>query len=210
MVNKMVKTAQEKFWLGEFGDNYAERNNNDTLLAANISFFSKILAHTGNICTILEFGCNVGMNLKALRVLLPQSQLCGIEINKKAVEQLKNWNGNAKVIESSIFNVKIDCCFDMTLIKGVLIHINPERLDDVYTNLYNLSKKYICVAEYYNPSPMTIPYRGHSNRLFKRDFAGELLDKYSDLELVDYGFLYHRDPVFPQDDITWFLLKKNH
>jgi len=29
-----------------------------------------------------------------------------------------------------------------------------------------------------------------------------------DLELVDYGFVYHRDPVFPQDDINWFLMKK--
>jgi spore coat polysaccharide biosynthesis protein SpsF len=26
--------------------------------------------------------------------------------------------------------------------------------------------------------------------------------------LVDYGFAYHRDPNFPQDDITWFLLEK--
>jgi spore coat polysaccharide biosynthesis protein SpsF len=26
--------------------------------------------------------------------------------------------------------------------------------------------------------------------------------------LVDYGFAYHRDPAFPQDDITWFLLEK--
>jgi spore coat polysaccharide biosynthesis protein SpsF len=25
---------------------------------------------------------------------------------------------------------------------------------------------------------------------------------------VDYGFAYRRDPNFPQDDITWFLLEK--
>ena len=39
-------------------------------------------------------------------------------------------------------------------------------------------------------------------------FAGELLDAYPDLELVDYGFQYHRDHNFPADDSTWFLLKK--
>ena len=62
--------------------------------------------------------------------------------------------------------------------------------------------------EYYNPTPVEVTYRGNTGKLFKRDFAGELLDKYSDLELVDYGFIYHRDNCFPQDDITWFLMEK--
>jgi hypothetical protein len=34
------------------------------------------------------------------------------------------------------------------------------------------------------------------------------LDRYPDLDLVDYGFVYHRDPLFPQDDMTWFLLQR--
>jgi spore coat polysaccharide biosynthesis protein SpsF len=55
---------------------------------------------------------------------------------------------------------------------------------------------------------VSIPYRGHEDRLFKRDFAGELLSRFGDLRLIDYGFVYHRDPKFPQDDITWFLLEK--
>ncbi len=51
---------------------------------------------------------------------------------------------------------------------------------------------------------------GYKEKLFKRDFAGELLDTFSDLQLLDYGFLlsHHRDPNFPHDDGTWFLLKK--
>ena len=64
------------------------------------------------------------------------------------------------------------------------------------------------VAEYYNPSPVELPYRGHEGKLFKRDFAGELMDRHSTLTLVDYGFAYHRDNCFPQDDLTWFLLEK--
>jgi len=34
------------------------------------------------------------------------------------------------------------------------------------------------------------------------------LDKYPDLKLVDYGFSYHRDNNFKQDDVSWFLLEK--
>ena len=179
------------------------------LLASNISFFSKIFDRTGKVDSIMEFGCNIGMNLKAIRTLLPESNLSGVEINKRAVDDLNEWKGGANVIEGSILDIELDTRFDLTLIKGVLIHINPERLDDVYTRLYNFSDKYICIAEYYNPTPVTISYRGHDNRLFKRDFAGELMSKYPDLELMDYGFLYQNDPIFPQDDITWFLMRKS-
>lgn len=44
--------------------------------------------------------------------------------------------------------------------------------------------------------------------MIRRDFAGEMLDKYSDLQLVDYGFVCHRDGAFPDDDTNWFLLEK--
>ncbi len=94
------------------------------------------------------------------------------------------------------------------LIKGVLIHINPDHLEQVYNKLYHSSSRYILLCEYYNPVPVSIPYRGHEDRLFKRDFCGELMDSYHDLHLLDYGFLYHRDRHFPQDDLNWFLLEK--
>jgi spore coat polysaccharide biosynthesis protein SpsF len=94
------------------------------------------------------------------------------------------------------------------MIKGVLIHINPDMLGIVYEKLYQLFSHYILIAEYYNPTPVEVNYRGHSSKLFKRDFAGEMLDKYPDLKLLDYGFIYYRDNNFPQGDTNWFLLEK--
>jgi len=55
-----------------------------------------------------------------------------------------------------------------------------------------------------------VNYRGHSDKLFKRDFAGEFMDKFNDVVLLDYGFIYRNDQYFPQDDINWFLMKKNN
>jgi pseudaminic acid biosynthesis-associated methylase len=81
-------------------------------------------------------------------------------------------------------------------------------IKSVYEKLFAASSKYILIGEYYNPSPVSVTYRGHSDRLFKRDFAGEMLDLYPELRLIDYGFCYKRDRSFPQDDITWFLLEK--
>ena len=143
----------------------------------------------------------------ALNNLLPRCELTGVEINSKAANELSKWGG-CNVINESIFDYKDSKKYDLSMIKGVLIHINPDMLNNVYEKLYDSSDRYILVAEYYNPTPVNISYRGYNDRLFKRDFAGEMLDKYSDLELVDYGFLYHRDKYFEQDDINWFLLEK--
>lgn len=200
------KTEQENFWATEFGNAYINRNDDLQIIAGNINLFSKILTKTVGVKSVIEFGSNIGNNLKAIKALIPDSELSAIEINQKAVEILKEQD--VKIYAQSILDFEADYKRDFAFIKGVLIHINPDELQNVYEKLYNSSKKYILVAEYYNPSPVTIPYRGHSDRLFKRDFAGEMLDKYKDLKLVDYGFSYHRDNNFPQDDITWFLLEK--
>jgi pseudaminic acid biosynthesis-associated methylase len=202
------KTEQEQFWAGNFGSEYIERNKSAEYLASNLNFFSKSLQRTGRPASLIEFGANIGMNLRAIKMLFPSIALHAIEINPTASSQLKTWMGESNVFEGSIFDFTPTEQVEVALIKGVLIHINPDMLQTVYEKLYATSSKYILICEYYNPSPVTIPYRGHSDRLFKRDFAGEMLDKYADLKLIDYGFCYKRDPAFPQDDATWFLLEK--
>lgn len=201
-------TPQEAFWAGDFGTEYITRNDSSQLLASNLNLFTKALSQTGNISSCIEFGANIGMNLKALQLLYPGIELKGVEINNDAARLLGDLIGKNNVHYGSIFDFSIHDKADLSLVKGVLIHIDPQMLEVVYEKLYQASRRYILICEYYNPSPVTIAYRGHSDRLFKRDFAGELLDQYTDLTLINYGFTYHRDPAFPQDDITWFLLKK--
>lgn len=201
-------TEQEAFWAGTFGDEYIQRNQSQAYLAANLNFFSKALKLTGKPSSIIEFGANIGMNLRAIKLLFPSIEASGIELNETAASQLSEFLGADHVFNGSIFEYPVTKTFEVALIKGVLIHINPEMLPSVYQKLYDSSSRYILVCEYYNPSPVSISYRGHSDRLFKRDFAGEMLDTFSDLHLVDYGFAYKRDTSFPQDDITWFLMEK--
>jgi pseudaminic acid biosynthesis-associated methylase len=210
MTNKKTnyQTEQEKFWAGEFGTDYIDRNKGEKLLASNLNFFNKALMNAGNISSCIEFGANIGMNLRALKLLYPEIKMKGIEINEDASNELKGLIGKANVFIESIFDYTTKETFDVSLIKGVLIHINPEKLKTVYQKLYDSTHRYILLCEYYNPSPVTIPYRGHNDHLFKRDFAGEMLDAYPNLSLVDYGFSYQRDNSFPQDDITWFLMMK--
>jgi spore coat polysaccharide biosynthesis protein SpsF len=203
-----MKTEQEAFWAGEFGTEYIQRNQGETLLAANLDFFAKALRASRQLSTCIEFGANIGMNLKALKLLYPAQEQHGIEINADAARELSKLIPAAQVYHSSILNFTPQRTWDLALIKGVLIHIHPESLPLVYDKLVAASAKYLLVAEYYNPVPVAIPYRGHADRLFKRDFAGEIMDRHPQMTLIDYGFVYRRDPNFAQDDINWFLLEK--
>ena len=202
------KTKQENFWAGTFGNEYIARNMSPELLASNIAFFAKILNNVSQVNSILELGANIGLNLIALKTLLPNVESSAVEINKKAAETLKHNVNKGKVYHQSILDFKVDYQRDFVFTKGVLIHLNPNELDNVYEILFNSSRRYICITEYYNPTPVSIAYRGHEGYLFKRDFAGELMNKYPSLQLVNYGFVYHRDNNFKQDDATWFLMSK--
>ena len=201
------QTVQENFWSGEFGTEYIERNKGEKLIASNLNFFTKALIQAGNISSCIEFGANIGMNFQALKLLFPEIKLYGIEINEHAATVLNELIGKHNVYCGSILDWSSTDTFELVLIKGVLMHINPNELKNVYQKLYKASNSYILICEYYNPTPVTLSYRGHKDRLFKRDFPGEILDIYPDLSLVDYGFSYHRDKACSQDDINWFLLK---
>jgi len=199
---------QEQFWAGEFGDEYAKRSLGS--VSANIALFGRILARTEDVRSVIEFGAGVGSNLQAFMQLLPGAALTGIEINEKAFDRLGQFL--AEVPHSPIHASMLDPAtpwgeYGLAFTKGVLIHIAPEDLPRAYEVLHRASSRYILVAEYYSPKPIEIEYRGHSARLWRRDFAGEMLDRFNDLRLIDYGFVYHRDP-YPQDDLTWWLLSK--
>jgi pseudaminic acid biosynthesis-associated methylase len=203
-----ITTEQETFWQGDFGNNYTDRNRGLSSVAANSAFFSNVLCHTQGIHTVLELGSNIGLNIMAIRQLLPDVKISAVEINEKAAEELKSNLPDVDLHLASILEFKPDRAWDLVFTKSVLIHINPEKLLKVYSLIYRSSSHYILVAEYYNPKPTEVIYRGHTGKLFKRDFAGEMMDSFPNLSLVDYGFIYHRDQNFPQDDINWFLMEK--
>ena len=201
-----MKTEEEIFWEGDFGNQYTNRNN-EGLIINNVSLFKTILKNI-SINSIFEIGFNRGLNLLALNQIDKNILLNGLEINNYAFNLTKNIGICNKIFNTSVLNFDEKEKYDLVFTKGVLIHINPDKLDDVYQKMYELSNKYILIAEYYSRDVREINYRGNENKLFKRDFCGEIMTKYPELKLIDYGFVYYRDKLFPQDDVSWFLLEK--
>ena len=102
------KTEQEAFWAGAFGDEYIDRNKSEHLVASNIALFTKILACTKNVRSVFEFGANIGLNLIAIKHLLPNAVLSAVEINKQAVVELKKVVKEAVVYQQSILDFSWD------------------------------------------------------------------------------------------------------
>ena len=197
----------DDFWEKEFGDAYHERQKQKDVgsVVSNIAFFSRILSKTKDVNRVIEFGAGTGQNMQAINHLGKDLAIIGVEINSEAAEQIPC----GYIFRQSIFDFKPPNIerVDLAFTKGLLIHLNPDSLEKAYEVLYLTSSKYILICEYYNPTPIEVEYRGHSGKLWKRDFAGEMMNKYPGLELIDYGFVYHKDQ-FPQDDLTWFLMEK--
>jgi spore coat polysaccharide biosynthesis protein SpsF len=214
----------QEFWKGDFGNDYTERNVG--LEENNYHMFKKIflnhdennypIERSNDIKSIIEFGAGSGQNIKALKRIFPDAKITAVEINEKASQYMADY-GIYPVFNESILSYrnKIDTVttkkHELVLTKGVLIHIPPEELIETYRALYHCSNKYILICEYYNPVEIEIPYRGNSGKMWKRDFAGDMMDMFPDLILLDYGFCYNRPSEsnkYIQDSITWFLLKK--
>jgi spore coat polysaccharide biosynthesis protein SpsF len=198
----------EGFWKGEFGDDYLDRSQEHRLLPGKSYMFEKMLGSIDGLQSIIELGTNQGVNLKILHNMFPGSELVGVEINTRAAEIARGREGVTKIIESSLLDLDVSHKFDLSFTAGVLIHIHPENIYEAYEKLHSLSKRYVLMCEYYNPTPVMVEYRGHEDRLFKRDFPGEFLTRYEDFALRDYGFFYHLDQSYNLGDLHWFLMEK--
>lgn len=197
-----------EFWMTSFGDEYVDRHEAERLVPAKRFMFQTILQKTSGIASVMELGTNQGFNLRVLHEILPDAELHGVEINEKAAALARKVEGVASITCASLLDVPVERTFDLSFTAGVLIHLSPEVLPKAYEQLYRFSRRYVVMCEYHNPSPEEIPYRGHRNRMYKRDFAGEMLDAYPDIGLLDYGFFYRKDERYRLGDVHWFLLEK--
>ena len=155
--------------------------------------------------TVVEFGAGMGSNLRALRKILPQAVLSGVEINEVAFGNMRDIATIA--YQMSMLQFAERDAYDLAFTKGVLVHIPPADLARAYEVLYQASRRYILIAEYFAPKLTEIEYRGRRGLLWKGPHAYDMLDRWKDLKLVDYWFVSSRD-AFPQDDLNVWLLSK--
>lgn len=205
------QTEQGAFWRGDFGDAYSERNASSAeRVAMRAAMWQRILQPLAAALpkSVLEVGANVGTNLLALDSLL-EAEMHALEPNATARAGLAASGVVAPAHLHDAFGDAIpisDHGVEMAFTCGVLIHVAPDRLLDTYSEMHRVASRYLVTIEYFSDGEEEVPYRGHSGKLFKRDFGALWLDNFQDLVLVDYGFFWKRATGL--DNLTWWLFRK--
>lgn len=188
---------QEEFWASFFGNDYSERNNNIPW-RDRIPFWQDIVART-EAMSVLDVGTNCGWNLMALREIDEDLALWGVDVNEKALDHARA--EGLSVANRSAGDLKNFGNFDVVATSGVLIHIEPDKLEGVMNEIIRASRKYVVAVEYASADPQEsgVPYRGYC--LWRRPF-GKLYEGLG-LKLLASG---EETPGFP--GCAWWLLEK--
>lgn len=208
----MEANYQERLWRGDFGTSYVDRNNvSDERLAALTANWAQILGGTVGRPprSIFEAGANIGLNLRALR-RLTDATLHALEPNERARSIMVEDGVVAQenVLDGLCSQIALpDAHVDLSFTSGVLIHIHPDNLLQSCRELHRVTRRYLVCIEYFSDKPEEIPYRGHNEALFKRDFGSFYLDNFKDLRVLDYGFAWKRTSGL--DNLTWWLFEKD-
>ncbi len=211
-------TKQEKFWSSTFGVEYTDRNTHsfedwDRFYIENwgvtrLEMNERSLSGVDREIKILEVGCNTGMQLRGLQKM-GFKNLYGIEIQKYAVEQAKDFTNEINIICGSGFDLPFkDGFFEMTCTNGVLIHISPQDLPQIMDEMYRCSNRYIWGWEYFAEEVTNINYRGNEGFLWKADYASMFMERFPDLKLISsIKFPYVKDIEIGNVDHMYLLEK---
>lgn len=198
-------TYQRKMWESDLGKSYTDRNVIDwrTRLPAFRKMLDGLL-----VKQVCEVGCNRGHNLIALTELIGEgNNIIGVEPNQYALEiarassvKIGHLYGHASDLPFK------DGYFDLVFTAGVLIHIPLEELSIALSEIYRVSKRYILAIEYFAEDEIAIPYHGHDNLLWKRNFLKHYQTQFPDLDLIRSGYWGPEDGF---DRVHWWLLEKS-
>lgn len=186
-------------WAGKFGNDYIERNRADW--AQRMPFWRSAIDYT-TPGTVFEFGCNIGLNLKAIHAVSPNVQLFGVDINAKAVNEAREQGFEVQQVHAQgIVGLYEPGSMDLTFTAGVLIHVAPADLERTMRSLIELSGRYVLAIEYHAGQETEVEYRGQKGALWKRDY-GKL---YQGLGLT----LLSTGPAAGwADEVTYYLCEK--
>lgn len=208
-----MKTPQLDLWRSKFGKDYARRScnvvepENQRRLMRD---WARMLrqAFDPSPSSGLEVGCNIGRNLLVLRHLL--EKIHAVEPNHQACEAVRQNSDLRDVLlhEGDGFNLPYgDDTIDLAFTSGVLIHVAPDDLGKMTDEIVRVARYYVLCIEYFSDEPESVPYHSMDGYLFKRDYGLFYHERYPELRIVDYGFLWQ--PVDSADNCNWWLFRKS-
>lgn len=190
------------FWAGAFGEQYTKRNVfSDALVEKRASALRRLLcvSHDAGhpiVTDVIEFGCNVGMNLSAFRVafssIFPGRALTttGLDISDAALETADGLGGTETQFLKEDISKEFEkwdprslahmdrlldesCMSLLVTFVGVLIHLDTAGMLQALRSALLLHPRYVLIAEYesIDHREHEVVYRGNTGCLFKRNYG---------------------------------------
>lgn len=186
-------TIQEQEWCGEIGADYTDRSTLSVgeldslylrlLGITRADLNQQFLGHLPRSLQVLEVGCNIGMQLRHLQNMgfwnLQGIELQQYALDRLCVERVKTRQGSATDLPYP------DESFDLVFTSGVLIHIHPNNLPQVMSEIGRCARRYIWGFEYFSEALQEITWRKWENMLWSADYAALFLDQSPNLTLLN-------------------------
>ena len=193
----------EGLWRGSFGREYTDRNAAKG--ERRQRFWSDLLAAI-SVDSVLEVGCNVGLNLRWIRPLVARA--AGVDVNEYPLPRLRVAVPGVRAAAAAARELPFrDGTFDLVFTTGVLIHVAPDSLALAMREIVRCSRRYVLCGEYFAESPTEVFYRGHAGALFKQDFGARYQELFPGLKLLERGRLLDEDG-WDNDEVTFWLFEK--
>jgi pseudaminic acid biosynthesis-associated methylase len=193
----------EQLWQGQFGREYTERNAGIREVRGR---FWRALLEEFPAQSVLEVGCNAGLNLRWIARLVSPGPVAGVDLNGYAVRQLREAVPEARAAIATARQLPFRArSFDLVFTVGVLIHLEPATLPGVMAEIVRCARRYVLCGEYFAPTPTEVPYRGQTGALYKQDFGARYRELFPSLRLCRQARLAREEGF---DDVTFWLFER--
>ena len=156
-------SLQADAWTNAHGMKYVVHHLKEDWQKSRVEKWRQILSHFPDATSCFEIGCNIGTNLRTIRHCRPEAVVSGLEINPyAALEAEKISNGDVFLGEIASHDFKHEQ-YDLVFSRGVLIHINPDKIEEVITKMISAASKYLLIWENY--SPAYVPHSRYNRTL---------------------------------------------
>lgn len=158
--------------------------------------------------SLLEIGCGFGRNIQFLAANYHHPiKVTGCDISFSMLENARKYlrgikfnNQKPILIQADILNLPFkNSSFDLVLIHGVLMHIQPKNIEQAVSGAVRVSKKFLIIVE--------------------QNFIGGKPNKQEFLKINQYTFAYNHEKLFTKFGcrileykktkvLDWLLMKK--
>lgn len=177
---------------GEWADEYDQRKKWSVKYHITELMLSEYVRQHAPL-RVLEFGCGVGRHLKHLRQL-PEVGVFGYDQSPTMVAQCLRWADPAWLAE----HVRVgpptgrlpygDGEFDLVYSSEVLVHVRPEDLDGILTELLRICRGQLL---HFEPAPQTAICSGAHDGCWNHDLVAAYARLGRECEMLTPGYVEH-------------------